>query len=170
MNAIRALLNARSRSVSITGRRALSFVVFGTLAGGVSSAFAAESLHLIEWESTNKTIHLGPKGEVDSVGDMIVFANPIYDSGNAHQVGVLQGNCVRVIVGKSWECFFTLDLGKDRITLEGPYADTGESIFAITGGTGKYLGAKGQMSARERETKTAAKGAAPQTDLIYDIR
>jgi allene oxide cyclase len=133
---------------------------------GSRLACAGESLHLVEHETTNTTIHAN-KGKPDSMGDEIVFANPVFDSGNSHEVGVLQGNCVRVIVGKSWECFFTLVLANDRITLEGPYADSGESVFAITGGTGKYVGAKGQMTARSRDTKP---GSAATTDLIYDIR
>jgi allene oxide cyclase len=132
-------------------------------------ACARESLRVVERELTNKTLHLGAKGAADSVGDMIVFANPIFDASNTHQLGVIQGNCVRVIVGKSWECFFTLDLGADRLTLEGPYADTGESVFAITGGTGRYKGAKGQMSLRVDESKPSAKGSPPLVEMVYDI-
>lgn len=144
-----------------------SLVAALCMLGGPTFAFAGETLHVVERELHNTTIHLGAKGEADSVGDMIVFANPIFDSSNTRELGVVQGNCVRVIVGKSWECFFTLALGNDRITLEGPYADNGESVFAITGGTGRYTGAKGLMSLRVRESKT---GAAATTDMIYDIR
>ena len=149
-------------------RIAASTFLLGVLSafGGVGSAFGAETLHLVEHETTNTTIHVN-KGKADSIGDMIVFANPVFDSGNTKQVGILQGNCVRVIVAKSWECFFTLVLSNDRITLAGPYADSGESIFAITGGTGHYVGAKGQMTARSREAQS---GTAASTDLTYDIR
>lgn len=153
-----------SRRIRVTAGAFLLGVV--SLLGSVSSAFGAETLHLVEHETTNTTIHVS-KGRADSVGDAIVFANPVFDSTNTKQVGLLQGNCVRVIVGKSWECFFTLVLVNDRITLEGPYADSGESTFAITGGTGRYVGAKGQMTARSREAQS---GAAASTDLIYDIR
>jgi len=135
--------------------------------GGANFAFAGETLHVVERQLTDTTIHLGAKGTPDSMGDMIVFANPIFDSTNAHQLGVLQGNCVRVIVGKSWECFFTLVLANDRVTLEGPYADSGDSVFAITGGTGRYIGAKGQMSAHARESKP---GGTASEDLTFDIR
>jgi|SRR5579862_2128895 len=145
-------------------------LAFCGLAAGTSVASADEKLHVVERELTNTTIHMGPKGVADSVGDMIVFANPIFDANNTRQIGVVQGNCVRVIVGKRWECFFTLDLGKDRLTLEGPYADAGESTFAITGGMGKYIGAKGQMSLREREEQPQVKGVSPPVDMFYDIR
>jgi allene oxide cyclase len=148
---------------------ALAIGLVGALGvfGGANFAFAGETLHVVERQLTDTTIHLGAKGTTDSMGDMIVFANPIFDSTNTHQLGILQGNCVRVIVGKSWECFFTFVLANDRITLEGPYADSGESVFAITGGTGRYVGAKGQLSARARESKP---GAPASEDLIFEIR
>jgi hypothetical protein len=135
--------------------------------GFAGAALANETLHVLEHEDTDKTIHLG-KGATDSVGDFIVFANPIFDSANAHQVGIVQGDCVRVIVGKSWECSFSLVMGKDILTLEGPYADVGESVFAITGGAGKYASAKGQMSLRVGESKP--NGAPAPVDMVYDIR
>src|ERR1700684_4412064 len=96
------------------------FVAALGILGGAKFAFAGETLHVVERELTNTTIHLGAKGEPDSVGDMIVFANPIFDSTNARQLGIVQGNCVRVIVGQSWECFFTLVLANAHVTLEGP--------------------------------------------------
>src|SRR5580700_8867424 len=70
------------------------------ISSGPQVALAGETLHLVERELTNTTIHLGAKGEPDSVGDMIVFANPIFDATNKHQLGIVQGNCVRVVVGK----------------------------------------------------------------------
>ena len=156
---------SRSRRFRVT----VATVFVGALIslGVAHSAYAGETLHVVEREITNTTIHLGAKGETDSMGDMIVFANPIFDSTNTRQLGVVQGNCVRVIVGKSWECFFTLVLASDRITLEGPYADTGDSVFAITGGTGRYIGAKGQMTTHVRDSKA---GATPVADMTYDIR
>ena len=81
----------------------------------MASAVAGETLHVVEREAADTTIHLSTKGETDSKGDMIVFANPIFDSTNTHQLGIVQGTCVRVIVAKSWECFFTLALATDRI-------------------------------------------------------
>src|SRR4029077_20366777 len=79
---------------------ATCFVAALGILGGANCAVAGESLHVVERELTNTTIHLGPKGNADSMGDMIVFANPIFDATNTHQLGVVQGNRVRVIVGK----------------------------------------------------------------------
>ncbi len=173
-----ALMNSKYSSYFVPAccrRRTSQFtlasaaVVGLSLLTGANLAFAHDTLHLVERELNNTTIHHGAKGNPDSIGDMIVFANPIFDSTNTHQLGTVQGNCVRVVVGKSWECFFTLVLANDRITLEGPYADEGESVFAITGGTGRYAGARGQMSLRARESKLLAPGAPPTTDMTYEI-
>ena len=60
---------------------------------------------------------------------------------------------VRTVVGKSWECMWTLTLKAGQITVEGPFMDEGDSLFAVTGGTGKYAGAGGQMTLHARDAK-----------------
>ena len=52
--------------------------------------------------------------------------------------------------GKAWECFWTLALEKGQLTVEGPFYDTSDSTLAITGGTGKYAEARGQMRLHSR--------------------
>ena len=52
---------------------------------------------------------------------------------------------VRITVGESWECSWTTFLKKGQITVQGPFFDTGDSVLAITGGTGKYRNARGEM-------------------------
>src|ERR1700682_6329799 len=106
-------------------------------------AFAAEQIKVVERPVGETTVDLGAKG--DSVGDMLVFANGVFDSANKAQVGTDQGYCVRTIVGKSWECFWTLTLKAGQITIEGPFLDEGDSLFAVTGGPGKYAGAQGSI-------------------------
>src|ERR1700675_4836937 len=103
--------------------------------------FAAEQLKVVERPVGETTVDLGAKG--DSIGDLLVFANGVFDSANKTQIGSDQGYCVRTIVGKSWECFWTLTLKAGQITVEGPFMDEGDSLFTVTGGTGKYAGAKG---------------------------
>src|SRR6202171_1724389 len=106
-------------------------------------AFAAEQIKVVERPIGETTVDLGPKG--DSIGDLLVFANGVFDSANKTQVGTDQGYCVRTIVGKSWECFWTLTLKAGQITIEGPFLDEGDSLFAVTGGPGKYAGAQGSI-------------------------
>ena len=112
---------------------------------------ASQKIQLIEHADTDATLDLGAKG--DSVGDLLTFANPIFDSANKTRVGSDQGYCVRVVAGKSWECFWTLRLEDGQITVEGPFYDTGDSVMAVTGGTGKYAGAKGSMKLHPRDAK-----------------
>ncbi|MEA3107730.1 MAG: hypothetical protein QOI88_2335 [Gammaproteobacteria bacterium] len=123
--------------------------------------FAAEQIKLVERPVGETTIDLAAKG--DSVGDMLVFANTVFDAANKVQVGTDQGYCVRTVVGKSWECIWTLTLKAGQITIEGPFSDAGDSIFAVTGGTGKYAGAKGSMKLHPRDATPTG------YDFTYDL-
>jgi allene oxide cyclase len=123
--------------------------------------FAAEQIKVVERPVGETTVDLGAKG--DSVGDLLVFANGVFDSANKTQLGSDQGYCVRTIVGKSWECIWTLTLKAGQITVEGPFMDEGDSLFAVTGGTGKYAGAKGSMKLHPRDAKSSS------YDFTYDL-
>ncbi len=125
------------------------------------AAVAAEKIQVVERALTDTTIDLGAKG--DSVGDLLTFANPIYDAANKTKLGSDQGYCVRVVVGKSWECFWTLLLADGEITVEGPFYDTGDSVMVVTGGTGKYAGAKGAMKLHSRDAKSTS------YDFLYEL-
>ena len=122
---------------------------------------AGEQIKVVERPVGETTVDLGAKG--DSIGDMLVFANGVFDSANKAQVGSDQGYCVRTIVGKSWECFWTLTLKAGQITVEGPFMDEGDSLFTVTGGTGKYAGAKGSMKLHPRDAKSSS------YDFTYDL-
>src|ERR1700730_17950551 len=125
------------------------------------STVAAAKIPLNGHADSDATLDLGVKG--DSVGDLLTFANPVYDAANKAQVGSDQGYCVRVIAGKSWECFWTLRLKEGQITIEGPFYDAGDSVMAVTGGTGKYVGAKGSMKLHSRDAKGTS------YDLVYEL-
>jgi allene oxide cyclase len=120
-----------------------------------SVAAASEKIALVEHPTNETTIHTSKAG-TDAVGDILSFANPVFDAANKRQVASDQGFCVRTVAGKSWECMWSLSLEEGMITVEGPFHDTGDSIFAITGGTGKYEGAKGHMKLHLREGQPEA--------------
>ena len=124
-------------------------------------AFAAEQIKVVERAIGETTVDLGAKG--DSVGDMLVFSNGVFDAANKTQLGTDQGYCVRTVVGKSWECLWTLTLKAGQITIEGPFMDVGDSLFTVTGGTGNYAGAKGSMKLHPRDAK------ATSYDFTYDL-
>lgn len=128
----------------------------------VLPAVAAEQIKLVERPVAETTLNLTKKG-VDSIGDVLSFANPVFDAANKAQVGTDQGFCVRTLVGKSWECNFTTQLKGGQITVEGPFLDSGDSTFTVIGGTGKYAGAKGQLVLHTREGKPEA------YDFTFDL-
>jgi len=134
-------------------------VSFASLA--VSTALAAQQIKVVERPVGETTVDLGKKG--DTVGDLLVFANDVFDAANKTRVGSDQGYCVRIVVGKSWECFWTLILKTGQITVEGPFMDEGDSLFAVTGGTGEYVGAKGSMTLHPRDAK------ATSYDFTYEL-
>ena len=124
-------------------------------------AFAAQQIKVVERAVGETTVDLGAKG--DSVGDLLVFANGVFDQANKVQLGTDQGYCVRTIVGKSWECIWTITLKGGQITIEGPFMDAGDSLLAVTGGTGDYAGAKGSMKLHPRDAKSSS------YDFTYDL-
>jgi len=126
-----------------------------------TTALAGEQIKVVERPVGETTIDLGAKG--DSIGDLLVFANGIFDAANKTQIGSDQGYCVRTIVGKSWECNWTMILKAGQITVEGPFMDEGDSLFTVTGGTGKYAGAKGSMKLHSRDAKSTS------YDFTYDL-
>ena len=105
----------------------------------------------MERATTDAVTETGKKG--DSAGDLLTFANELYNAGNTKKVGSDNGYCVRTVVGKSWECWWTSFLAGGQIVVEGPFLDAGPSKLAITGGTGKYARARGWMNLSARNDK-----------------
>lgn len=132
------------------------------LAASGSDGFAKDTtLKLVERATSDAVTDLGAKD--DSAGDLLTFANQIYDEANAKQVGSDNGWCIRTVPGKAWECFWTLSLADGQITVEGPFLDAGDSVLAVTGGTGKYAGVRGEMKLHARD----AKGS--EYDFVYSL-
>jgi Allene oxide cyclase len=136
------------------------FLVAGAVAAGVAFAdhggrghggkhHGGKVVYVIEHVMTDAVTNEG-NGSGDAVGDVLTFANDVFDKSNSHKVGSDQGYCVRIVVGESWECVWTTVLSRGQITVEGPFYDTKDSVLAITGGTGAYANARGQMELKSR--------------------
>jgi hypothetical protein len=128
--------------------------LFGLVAGidaAAASAADMERLALVERAANDVVTDTGASG--DTVGDILTFANKVYDEANAKMLGTDNGWCVRTVVGKMWECFWTMSLADGQITVEGPFLDAGDSTLAITGGTGAYAGVSGEMKLHARNDK-----------------
>ncbi|HEY0317200.1 MAG TPA: dirigent protein [Solirubrobacterales bacterium] len=129
----------------------LLVAVAATLAVGVvamvsSSAGASKAtvIHVVERATTDAVTN--GDAETDKVGNVLTFSNNVYNSADKRKVGSDQGYCVRMVVGKTWECNWTTFLQSGSLTVEGKFSDTGNTILAITGGTGAYATARGEMN------------------------
>jgi allene oxide cyclase len=96
-----------------------------------------------EHADTDATTDTGASG--DSAGDVLTFANPVFDAADRTQVATDQGYCIRTVAGSAYECNWTTFLPKGQLVVEGPFYDSKDSTLAITGGTGAYKNARGTM-------------------------
>jgi len=137
-----------------------SVVALGTLGAAVAAwagspaghAGGVKSLTVIEHATTDATTDTGAPG--DSAGDVLTFANDVFDRADTRRVGTDQGYCIRVVPGTSYECNFTTLLPGGQIVVEGPFYDTKDSTLAITGGTGRFRRARGTMDLHALENGT----------------
>ena len=122
---------------------------------GGRAALADTTLKFVE-RATTDTVSVHAGKAADNTGDVLTFTNDVYDVANAAKQGIDQGYCVRMVAGKSWECHWTLVLAKGQLSVDGPFLDAGDSTLAVTGGTGAYRGASGEMLLHARDAKGAA--------------
>ena len=152
----------------MTSRISWSSFSFPTLAivgflTGIAPAAADGSMNinLVERATIEAVLDTGDKG--DSAGDVLTFINDIYDEANKVKVGSDNGYCMRTVPGKAWECSWTLTLADGQIMNEGTFTDGKDSVFAVTGGTGKYLKARGEMQFHARNKE------ATEYDVKYSL-
>lgn len=83
----------------------------------------------------------------------MTFGNDIYDASNDHVVGRDQGVCFRTNPGLAWECTYTTILADGALTVQGPfYDDLRDSELSITGGTGRFWNARGELTLHARNS------------------
>jgi allene oxide cyclase len=116
-----------------------------------SSVAMGASLNLVERATTDAVADTGAKD--DSAGDILTFANEVYDEANATKIGDDNGFCIRTLAGKAWECVATVNLADGQLTVEGPFLDGKDSVWAVTGGTGKYMATRGDMQLHARNAE-----------------
>ena len=137
-------------------------VLTGLLAAvSTSSKSLAGTISLIEHAETDATTDTGKAG--DSVGDILTFANKVFDDKNDKQLGTDNGFCMRTVAGEAYECNWTTFLADGQITVEGPFYDAKDSALTVTGGTGAYDGMHGQLKLHARD----AKGS--EYDFVYEL-
>jgi hypothetical protein len=103
------------------------------------------TVHVIEHAVTDTEVPSG--GGPDVTGNVLTFHNNVYDRADKKQVGTDLGFCIRISPADgSWTCEWTTFLPKGQINVAGPFYDTRNSVLAITGGTGAYRKARGEMN------------------------
>jgi hypothetical protein len=133
---------------------ATTAITAGALASSPGHHQPGHRFTVVEHAVTDTTADTGPAG--DSLGDVLAFANPIFDASNTRQVGTDNGSCVRTAVGVSYECSWMTSLPGGSVAVSGPFLDAGDSVLAVTGGTGAYRGATGEMRLHARNAAGSA--------------
>jgi hypothetical protein len=131
---------------------AMGVLTFAVVGAGGSDGSGGKVIHVVEHATTDATTDTGDPG--DSSGDILTFANEVFDASDSTKVGTDQGYCIRITAPGSYECNWTTFLEDGQITVEGPFFDTSDSVVAITGGTGAYRNARGQMVLKARNGGT----------------
>jgi hypothetical protein len=147
----------------LAGAMLAALAAFAIGCGGDDDSSDTTTIKVIEHADTDVLQHVGPANEKDSIGDVLGFANPLYDENNEQKVGTDNGQCIRTAPGKAFECIWTASLDGGQITVEGPFYDAKDSTLAITGGTGDYDEASGTMTLHARN----AQGT--EYDFTYNV-
>jgi hypothetical protein len=118
----------------------------------------SEVIRLVEADGDGREVDIKPKGE--SLGDYMVFHSVMEDL-HGRPVGRADGFAVVTKLGdvQAMQHFVTLTLDDGQITTA--YApqtdiDDGNGPQAITGGTGRYSTARGQVTFEERGDRIIA--------------
>jgi allene oxide cyclase len=153
----------RTRETGLPVSRATQIFIVATGLLASSPTLAAQSFTAVERATTDSISVHGGKA-ADNVGDILTFSNDIFDAANKVKIGTDQGFCVRLVVGKSFECHWTTMLAKGQITVDGPFLDAGDSVLSVTGGTGDFAQVRGEMRLHARDAKGSA------YDFVYLLK
>jgi hypothetical protein len=150
-----SVIAAASAVVLIVGLVAQARTARGSSFGRVTV------VHVIEHATTDTVIDTGKPG--DTTGDLLTWHNKVYDQTDTSVVGHDQGECIRINPKQgSWECTWITWVTGGSITVEGPFYDKKDSTLAITGGTGAYKDATGEM-------QLVSKNGGTEYDFIFNL-
>jgi Allene oxide cyclase len=156
-----------STKCACAGLAAAAALATGAILATASSASPSRArttgatVHVVEHAITDTEIPTG--GGKDVKGNILTFNNPVFDAADKKQVGHDEGFCTRIAPKQGiWECLWTTFLARGQITVQGPFYDTRNSVLSITGGTGAYRSARGQMVLRSRN-------GGKEYDFIFEL-
>jgi len=128
--------------------------LFVTTLGFASFASAhtdnVKVLHLRGVQVESHFVDVAPNGGPPSLGDAFVLSENLFRDGK--KVGISGVVCTFVRVEHppgAVECVITARIGGDQLTVQGLSFDQPRNVFAITGGTGRWRNAGGQVVVRD---------------------
>jgi hypothetical protein len=149
-------------------------IVVVALPAGSQQPQQRGTITLFDPNKTNyeKVIDEGRKGF--SAGDTILFVDAQFDPETCERVGTLVGRLViskRLKQDNAWFVGdFTLKLADGKVVAEAAarfaeFAQTEDGVFAVTGGTGAYRDASGEVLLQEDVAMCDRKGSLTTVDI-----
>ncbi|KAI3761041.1 hypothetical protein L1987_51447 [Smallanthus sonchifolius] len=99
-------------------------------------------------------LRLGQK-PVNSLGDLVPFTNKVYSADLQTRLGITAGICILIknmpeMKGDRYEAIYSFHLGDyGQISVQGAYITTEDTYLSVTGGTGVFAGAYGQVKLQQ---------------------
>ncbi|XP_024975492.1 allene oxide cyclase, chloroplastic-like [Cynara cardunculus var. scolymus] len=99
-------------------------------------------------------LRLGQK-PVNSLGDLVPFTNKVYSADLQTRLGITAGICILIKnipekKGDRYEAIYTFHMGDyGQISVQGAYLTMEDTYLSITGGTGIFAGAYGQVKLQQ---------------------
>ncbi len=154
-------MRKRFMLLAITGFLAVAFG--GVALAGSQDISGPTTVNVISANQVQVFDDLNASATIDQ-GDLLVLNSPLYAKGGGAAIGRF-GLHVTVTSATEGEAMFTASLPDGQITAQGLYdlaeAEGGSAVFAVTGGTGLYNNARGQV--------TAVFVTANRTRLTYEL-
>jgi hypothetical protein len=123
--------------------------------GGAAYASSGDLSHpltirTVEKGGNQEFLTLNPTSG-DATGNEFVISGPLFRPGTHQRIGSLRGYCV--VTTKKFgigQCNFTASFSAGSVTVAGPinFTPGKTDVLAVTGGTGHFRNARGQVIAR----------------------
>ncbi|KAI7738671.1 hypothetical protein M8C21_000321 [Ambrosia artemisiifolia] len=148
------------RSNKLTTSSGVRSIIVNSLNGSSQSSKPSKVQELCVYEINERDrgspayLRLGQKS-VNSLGDLVPFTNKVYSADLEKRLGITAGICILIKnmpekKGDRYEAIYSFHLGDyGQISVQGAYLTTEETYLSITGGTGIFAGAYGQVKLQQ---------------------
>nr|AFP87550.1 allene oxide cyclase 4 [Oryza sativa Indica Group] len=150
---------AAARSAGVSGRRARSVraSLFSPKPATPKDARPAKVQEMFVYEINERDrespayLRLSAKQTENALGDLVPFTNKLYSGSLDKRLGISAGICILIQHvpernGDRYEAIYSFYFGDyGHISVQGPYLTYEESYLAVTGGSGVFEGAYGQV-------------------------